>query len=62
MSYEARREGLIAEAVRLIQDDIAVPVDVLAELDELGVNINWLFTEAASTTSEIANIEGALYE
>jgi hypothetical protein len=38
-------------------------VDLLAELDELGVNINWLFKEAASTTyQENASIEGALYE
>jgi hypothetical protein len=48
MSYDQRREDLIARAVSLIQDDIPVPVNILAELDELGVNINWLFKEAAS--------------
>jgi hypothetical protein len=63
MSYEARREQLIASAVSLILDDQALSVDLLAELDELGVNINWLFKEAASTTyQENASIEGALYE
>lgn len=63
MSYEARREQLIATAVSLILDNQALSVDLLAELDELGVNINWLFKEAASTTyQENALIEGALYE
>jgi len=62
MSYEQRREDLIARAVSLIQDDIPVPVDVLAELDELGVNINWLFKEAASILENQTFIKGALYE
>ena len=62
MSYEQRREDLIARAVDLIQDDIPVPVDVLAELDELGVNINWLFKEAALILENQTFIKGALYE
>ena len=52
MSYEARREDLIALAVNLIHDDSPIPVDLLAELDEMGVNINWLFVEAASFTHQ----------
>lgn len=43
-----RREDLIAVAVDLILDDVPMPVDLLTELDNYGVNINWLFTEAAS--------------
>ena len=66
MSYEKRREELIAYAVNLIEDDVALPVDVLAELDQYGVNINWLFTEAASkyapaeSTENDYLIQGAL--
>lgn len=60
MSYEKRREDLIAQAVVLIQDDVAVPVDLLAELDQLGVNLNWLFKEAASTTFDLSSKQGAL--
>lgn len=59
MSYDARREGLIARAVSLIYDDLPLPIDLLAELDGLGVNINWLFKEAASTTHNDEN-EGEL--
>ena len=60
MSYEARREEAIAEAVDLINADTAVPVDLLAELDQLGVNINWLFKEAASLTFDLSSKQGAL--
>ena len=56
MSYDDRREGLIASAVTHIHNDIAMPVDLLEALDEAGVNINWLFKEAASI------IENSYYE
>lgn len=48
MSLEPRREQLIASAVELIHENKQMPVDLLAELDTLGVNLNWLFKEAAS--------------
>tara|TARA_X000000368_G_scaffold415252_1_gene406629 strand:+ start:1480 stop:1653 length:174 start_codon:yes stop_codon:yes gene_type:complete len=57
MSLDDRRDHLIAKAISMINDDIALPVDLLAELDELGVSLNWLFLEAASTTPSIYNIE-----
>ena len=63
MSFEAtRREALIARAVSLILDDVPVPVDLLADLDQEGVNINWLFKEAASTLPTNNEDEGVLYE
>jgi len=57
MLVDDQRDHLIAKAVSMINEDIALPVDLLAELDELGVNINWLFLEAASMTPDIYNIE-----
>lgn len=57
MSLDEQRDHLIAKAVSMINENIALPVDLLAELDELGVNINWLFSEAASMTPNIYNIE-----
>ncbi len=56
MSYDDRREGLIASAVTHIHNDIAIPIDLLEALDEAGVNINWLFKEAASI------LENSYYE
>ena len=53
MTYEDdRREELISDVVSMILDDVPIPVDLLSELDNYGVNINWLFTEAASITSD----------
>jgi len=53
MSFEdAKREELISQAVNMILDDTPIPVDTLAELDNYGVNLNWLFTEAASVVSD----------
>lgn len=53
MSFEdAKREELISQAVNMILDDTPIPVDTLAELDDYGVNLNWLFTEAASVVSD----------
>lgn len=53
MTFEdTRREALIAQAVNMILDDTPIPVDTLAELDSYGVNLNWLFTEAASVVSD----------
>lgn len=57
MLLDDRRDRLIAKAISMINEDIALPIDLLAELDELGVNINWLFLEAASMTPNINNIE-----
>lgn len=57
MSLDDQRDHLIAKAISMINEDIALPIDLLAELDELGVNINWLFLEAASMTPDIYNIE-----
>ncbi len=57
MSLDDQRDHLIAKAISMINEDIALPIDLLAELDELGVNINWLFLEAASMTPSIYNIE-----
>lgn len=53
MTYEDyRREELITDAVSMILDNVPIPVDLLSELDNYGVNINWLFTEAASIMSD----------
>ena len=53
MSFEdTRREELISRAVNMILDDTPIPVDTLAELDNYGVNLNWLFTEAASVVTD----------
>lgn len=53
MTYEDdRREELISDVVSMILDDVPIPVDLLSELDNYGVNINWLFTEAASIMSD----------
>ena len=53
MSFEdTRREELISRAVNMILDDTPIPVDTLAELDSYGVNLNWLFTEAASVVTD----------
>jgi len=64
MSYlfDERRDELIADAVAHILDDIALPVTLLAQLDEYGVNLNWLFKEAASTLadSDESIFQGAL--
>lgn len=53
MSFEdTKREELISRAVNMILDDTPIPVDTLAELDSYGVNLNWLFTEAASVVTD----------
>lgn len=53
MSFEdTKREELISRAVNMILDDTPIPVDTLAELDSYGVNLNWLFTEAASVVAD----------
>ena len=48
---EDEREQLINKAVRLIHEGRALPLDLLAELDSHGVVLNWLFSEAASSTA-----------
>ena len=47
-SLDDERDHYIAEGVAHILERKPMPVDLMATLDELGVNLNWLFTEAAS--------------
>lgn len=62
LDQEEKRDELIADAVAHILDDVALPVTLLAQLDEHGVNLNWLFKEAASTLADNdeSNFQGAL--
>lgn len=62
LDEDERRDELIADAVAHILDDIAIPVTLLAKLDQQGVNLNWLFKEAASTLDDAdeSNFQGAL--
>lgn len=49
--YQDEREQLINKAVRLIHEDTAIPLDLLAELDRYGVLLSDLFSEAASSVT-----------
>lgn len=46
-SLDDERDHYIAEGVAHILELKPMPVHLMATLDELGVNINWLFSEAA---------------
>lgn len=52
-SHDDERDHAIAECVAYIIDKKCVPVDVLARLDTLGVNINYVFTEASNLMDTI---------
>lgn len=45
---DEKRDHYIAEGVAHILERKPMPVDLMATLDELGVNLNWLFSEAAN--------------